>query len=156
MDRLLILACSQRKNPAADALAAIDRYDGPAFRVLRKFLRETPKDAPDVLILSAKFGLIDSAKLIPDYDCQMSAVLADRLRPIVLEGFSRVLRSRRWGSIGLCVGKNYRPALEGMEQLLPEDAHVEELGGGLGRRLASLHRWLRFSEPSPDQAGARL
>jgi hypothetical protein len=145
MHRLLILGCSQRKNPAADVLPAIDRYDGPAFRVLRKFLKEAPQHPPVVLILSAKYGLIESATPIPDYDCQMSTALADRLRPSVLESLGLFLPSRswRWRSIGLCVGKVYRGALHGMEQLAPEGVRVEVLGGGQGRRLTSLHRWLR-------------
>ena len=56
--RMLILACSRRKRLDEGLLPAIDRYDGPAFRVLRRFLRERPAGAPDVLILSAKHGLI--------------------------------------------------------------------------------------------------
>jgi hypothetical protein len=58
MRRLLILACSQRKNPARGKLPAIDRYDGPAFRVLRKYSRDSAANLPTVLILSAKHGLI--------------------------------------------------------------------------------------------------
>lgn len=33
--RLLILGCSRRKMPGAGDLKAVDRYDGPPFRVLR-------------------------------------------------------------------------------------------------------------------------
>src|SRR3954470_6352658 len=96
MRRLLILACSQRKNPAAGLLPAIDRYDGPAFRVLRKFLGEGPADPPVVLILSAKYGLIEAAQAIPDYDCCMSAALAKQLHPRVLEAGRRILESDHW------------------------------------------------------------
>jgi hypothetical protein len=39
---MLILACSRRKRPDEGLLPAIERYDGPAFRVLRHFLREMP------------------------------------------------------------------------------------------------------------------
>jgi hypothetical protein len=39
---MLILACSRRKRPDEGLLPAIERYDGPAFRVLRRFLREMP------------------------------------------------------------------------------------------------------------------
>ncbi len=155
MHRLLILACSQRKNPAASVLPAIDRYDGPAFRVLRKFLAETPADAPAVLILSARYGLIDSATRIPDYDCRMSAGLAERLRPAVLKTLARVLRSGGWRSVGLCVGMEYRAALDGMESLLPEDAQVEVIGGGQGRRLTGLRRWLRHELLCGDGVSTR-
>ena len=76
VDRLLILSCSQRKAPAKGRLPAIDRYDGPAFRVLRKYLREGPAEVPTVLILSAKYGLIESEREDPV------------VRPPPLEGFS--------------------------------------------------------------------
>jgi len=32
--RLLILSCSQRKRPDSGLLPAIERYDGPVFRVV--------------------------------------------------------------------------------------------------------------------------
>ena len=43
MNRLLILACSQCKSPAGGILPAIDRYDGPGFPALRKFLGEVSR-----------------------------------------------------------------------------------------------------------------
>jgi hypothetical protein len=156
MDRLLILACSQRKNPTIGVLPAIHRYDGPAFRVLRKFLRESREDVPVILILSAKYGLIDSAREISDYDCRISADLANRLRPAVLECLGQVLQSRRWHSIGICVGKEYGAALAGMKSLLPYEVQVELLGTGLGRRLTSLRQWLRREGPFGDKVGSVL
>src|SRR5947209_2723394 len=96
MSRLLIVACSQRKNPAQGQLPAIDRYDGPVFRVIRKYLREGAGDAPIVLILSAKYGLITSDLEIPDYNCRLSAASAARLRSRVLQTAGHVLTSQRW------------------------------------------------------------
>src|SRR6266508_7023102 len=109
--RLLILSCSQRKALAKGRLPAIDRYDGPAFRVLRKYLRESPSGAPTVLILSAKYGLIESDRRIPPYDRRLSRTSAERLRPQVLKTMRRVLRSRAWRAVGVCAGKEYRSTL---------------------------------------------
>jgi hypothetical protein len=39
---MLILACSRRKRPDEGLLPAIEPYDGPAFRMVRRFLREMP------------------------------------------------------------------------------------------------------------------
>ena len=58
MTRLLILSCSKAKRADCGLLPAIDRYDGPFFRVLRRYLRQQPADPPVVHILSAEFGLI--------------------------------------------------------------------------------------------------
>ena len=38
--RLLILGCADRKRDSGGLLPALDRYDGPAYRVIRTFLRE--------------------------------------------------------------------------------------------------------------------
>lgn len=143
MDRLLILACSQRKTPAKRHLRAIDRYDGPAFRVLRKYLRENAESSLSVLILSAKYGLIESERVIPWYDQRLSHASADRLRPQVLETARRVLGSHPWHAVGLCAGKEYRSVLGGLTEVLPAGVRLELLGGGLGKRLAALRDWLR-------------
>jgi hypothetical protein len=49
--RMLILACSRRKRPDEGLLPAIERYDGPAFRVLRRFLRKSRRSAPQPSLL---------------------------------------------------------------------------------------------------------
>ena len=58
--RLLILSCSQRKNASQRLLPAVERYNGLLFFVLRRFIRECPREAKqlDVCILSATYGLI--------------------------------------------------------------------------------------------------
>lgn len=75
--RLLIMACSSRKSPAFGLLPAIERYDGVAFRVVKRLLRivQFPPDV-DVMILSAKYGLIGQDEPIGDYDLQMTPELA--------------------------------------------------------------------------------
>ena len=93
-DRLLILACSQRKRPDKGLLPAVERYDGPAFRVLRRFLRHSPSKAPDVLILSAEHGLIPHDLPIAAYDRKMAPTRAHELRPLVLAELGRMTASR--------------------------------------------------------------
>ena len=80
MCRMLILSCSSRKKPSKEHLPAIERYDGPAFRVVRKYLRERGGPSPIILILSGNYGLIDSSTPICDYDCRMTTMRAKELR----------------------------------------------------------------------------
>lgn len=143
MRRLLIVACSQRKNPAAGQIPAIDRYDGPVFRVIRKYLREETDDVPHVLILSAKYGIIAADLEIPDYDCRLSPALATRLRFRVLAVVDRFLKSEPWHEVGICAGRDYRVALDGLDGLVPSGVRVEFIAGGQGPRLTALRRWLR-------------
>jgi hypothetical protein len=143
VERLLILSCSQRKAPTQGRLRAIDRYDGPAFRVLRKYLREVADDSLAVLILSAQHGLIDSEREIKWYDRRLSDDSIDRLRPQVMRTARRVLRSHRWRAVGLCASKEYRSLVKGLAELMPADVRLDLLAGGLGKRLTALRFWLR-------------
>src|ERR671937_639945 len=81
--RLLIVACSRRKRADPGLLPAIERYDGPAYRVLRRYLRQHPSQPPDVLILSAELGLVLHTQPIPAYDRLMTPQRARELLPIV-------------------------------------------------------------------------
>jgi hypothetical protein len=150
MGRLLILACSKKKKSAIGTLPAIERYDGPAFRVLRKFLRERPDDPLTVLILSAKYGLIDAARRISDYDRRLSTSRAEVLHRQVLSEARTIMDSVRWDAVGVCAGKEYRIALQSLLALVPKGTRIDVLGGGLGQRLTYLRAWLRC--PTGEEA----
>lgn len=153
MNRLLIVACSHRKKPAKEQMPAIERYDGPAFRVLRKFLREQEGPVPTILILSGKYGLIDAGARIRDYNLRMTPANAEKLRPTVLKRLRKVLRAGPIRSVGVCLGRDYRQAVEGLEAQLPEGATVEVIGGGLGQRLTRLREWLHRVGAKNDGEG---
>jgi len=142
MDRLLIIACSQRKTPLKRPVPAIDRYDGPAFRVLRRYLRADNAIVPTVLILSAKYGLIAADRKIRDYDRRLSRAVARELQPHVLEAARDVLGAKIWHAVGICAGRDYQLALEGLAGLIPEGVRVDVIRGGQGSRLAALRNWL--------------
>jgi len=147
---LLILSCSQRKRPEPDLLPAVERYDGPAFQVLRKFLRECPLEAQDldVFILSAEFGLIPSSKPIPNYHHQMTPHRAIELQPKVLAELERILKSGQYKELFISMGKDYLWALAGYGLLIPADLKVTIYRGGRGRQQAKLHDWLHGGPPS--------
>jgi hypothetical protein len=143
MRRLLVIACSEKKLAARGLLPAIERYDGPAFRVLRKYLREDPEDVPSVLILSAKYGLIAANRPIPAYDRRLTPTAARELRPQLAEALRAALRGKEWRSVGICAGRAYRAALEDVSELVPEGVRVDQIVGGQGQRLTALREWLR-------------
>jgi hypothetical protein len=151
MKRLLILSCSARKKNTAEPLLAIDRYDGPAFFVLRKYLRNPQGCAPKVMILSAKYGLICSSSRIDFYDSKLTRSGAQELRPRVLEILKGVFESESWDTVGICSSKIYQIALQGIEEILPKKSTVDVVGGGLGLRLANLHAWLRNANPTKGE-----
>jgi len=160
--RLLILSCSRKKKAGSRLLPAIERYDGPAFQVLRKFTVECPTEAHglDTCIISAKFGLIPAEQPIPYYDELMTVHRTTVLNPIVLAEVERLLARRIYRELMINVGQGYLPALAGYESLAPDDLEVTLLSGSSGRRQAILRDWLR-GEPQaplsiPSQGRARI
>src|SRR5262249_8256752 len=115
-----------------------------------KYLREGAMQAPSVLILSARYGLIEADRHIPRYDQRLSASSAKNLRPAVLETARHVLGSRPWRGVGVCAGQEYHAALDGLGGVLAQGARGALLSGGLGKRLAALRNWLRQGGASLD------
>jgi hypothetical protein len=91
----------------------MERYDGVHFRVLRKAQREGywPENL-DMLILSAKYGLLDLDTVIEHYDLRMTSEQALQLKPLnqatgdsythaaSLDGVSAAMRSTAAGTAG--------------------------------------------------------
>ena len=140
--RLLLLGCSQAKVGTCGRLPAFQRYDGPAYRVFRKFLRDCPDAVPPInlYILSAKYGLISGDILIPDYDLRMTKERAEQLKPAVKKSLSLILSLYHYDEIFVGMGKLYR---EVVTDLLPPDSRVVVAEGGIGEKSAALYRWLR-------------
>lgn len=146
--RLLILACSQRKRLDSQPLPALERYDGPAFRVLRKFLHEFPQAGQTIAltILSAEYGLIPADQLILNYNRQMTTQRARELRPDALKALECALESDNHQRIFIGASKGYMETLIGYEQLVGT-RNVVVSSGTQGRRLTDLHDWLRDGSP---------
>jgi hypothetical protein len=133
--RLLLLSCSQRKLDTPGRIAALRRYDGPAFRVLRKYLLSRRDPCLKVLIVSAKYGLIPAEKRISDYDLRLDAHRASSLQRVVTDGLRDARNRVRPESTLLCMSKLYLTCLE-------ETRGMEIASPGQGRKLAHLKAWL--------------
>lgn len=147
MRHLLILACSQRKRSDADSLPAIERYDGPTFRLLRRFLRKQPSARLEIYILSAKFGLIPSDYQIPNYDQRMTKMRSRQLQPDVIAKFEDILSAKSYQKLCICLGQDYFLALDKYDMLIKSGLAVQIATGSLGKKLATLHDWLYGKPP---------
>src|SRR5919198_1230098 len=101
-DRLLLISCSKRKRAGYKLMPAIDRYDGPAFYVLRRYLREIDDRELRVYILSAEFGLINARKRIPDYDRLMTHSRAHELRERTTQSLRSMLQKTGCTELFIC------------------------------------------------------
>lgn len=142
--RLLILSCSQRKQSTQGLLPALQRYDGPAYRVMNKFTRVYRSEARllDVYILSAKFGLISACEPIPNYDRRMTRQQIQELQQPTLNKLKQVLIRKRYEDLFISLGKDYLRVLNGYELLIPPNLKVIVSRGVMGRKLAELRNWL--------------
>jgi cytoplasmic iron level regulating protein YaaA (DUF328/UPF0246 family) len=139
---LLIISCSQRKIQSPEMLAAIDRYDGPTYRTLRKLRRAgyMPKNL-DILIISAKYGLLPCQQPADDYEQKMTPERADTLRPSVQRKLKSFIHTKpgAYDQVFINLGKTYRRILEGFHWgLLP----TLEASGGIGLKTSQMKAWL--------------
>lgn len=79
--RLIILACSDRKDTAKEPIPAIERYDGPLWQTLRTHAPHASSDGElAVGFLSAAYGFGDALNCrIPNYNSRLTAVLAEQM-----------------------------------------------------------------------------
>ena len=145
MKRLVILSCSQRKVQSASSMPAIERYDGPAYLVVRKWMRTIPDARRDheFLILSAEFGLISDSLRIPYYDRRMTVERAKELHEETLDALKTTLGSDRYGAVFVYMGKTYRHAIEGVDAFFPD---IQYSHGRIGMQLSQLRQFLYNEE----------
>lgn len=116
MSWLLVQSCSKRKVEVEDPAPALRVYDGYFFRIVRKARRDGYLD-PDIIvrILSARHGLLDPEQEIRPYDQRMTTRRATKLRPQVTTQILSVARAMDVRDIAVNVGKDYLPAVIGIE-----------------------------------------
>ena len=138
---LLIMSCSETKRPDPARLPAVERYDGPFYRVLRAHLRTSlwPRDL-SVGVLSAKHGLIGGLASIEAYDQRMTLERARLLCRQVTEVV------RRWASehasVHLILGKDYLAALD-TDTLRAHGVQPTVAEGPIGRKLHHLSQLMK-------------
>jgi hypothetical protein len=145
-------------------LPALERYDGPSFRVLRKYLRQEPsaESCLHIYVLSAKFGLINVQKPIGVYDQLMTPQRASQLKHEITRQVRELILPHNYSEIFLSMGKNYLMALGDMGQVVGSGTRVKVAAGGSGRKLTELKSWLSgkvppppSSSPEPEATGAQ-
>ena len=136
---LLILACSGGKIENLGQAPALEVYDGPNFRVLRKFLRE--KGWPPGLIIkiiSAKHKIIDATKPIEPYNERLEKETAKKIRQKVRRHLRKLGAPE---SVFINMGKDYLPAVYRIETLFGDD-RIRYADGGIGKKMQKMKQWL--------------
>lgn len=142
--KLLIQACSGRKIRTPEKLPAIQLYDGVAFRVIKKAMRENSGLTSNlkILILSAEYGLISSETKISYYDRRMNKEQSERLKTQVAEYLKMTFLDNPFEKVFINVGSQYFPTLSAFD--FPNSTQFAS--GGIGYRNQQLKRWLLNDE----------
>lgn len=149
---LLIIPCSKRKiETIQDKVIAFDLYDGPFYRIIRKYIREHGKlNHLDIEILSAKYGLIPSYEYATYYDQKMTANRAMELSISVKKILAKQLCRNNYHEIFINVGKSYMLALEKCSHMLNSE-NVIYAHGMIGERMRQLKIWMmKLSDRTTD------
>jgi len=150
-----VLSCSQNKRYECSTLPALQRYDGPTFRLLRRYLKNSTEEI-GIYILSAKFGLIPHTRRIPFYDQRMTKRRAHELKGKIEDQaqqlFSSELHRQKIGNqLFINLGKDYLRAFEPAYPLFASGSIVTMASGATGKRLAGMYDWLYGSDSSLRQ-----
>jgi hypothetical protein len=145
MRSLLIIACSKRKARGMRVATAWDLYDGVVYRMLKKRLGPRNNWPPwlDVLIVSARYGVIPPGKRICTYDQTMPK----NGEPERWAGkLHRMIARQAYDFVHVNLGRRYLTAVGNVAGLFPK-AEVAFAAGGIGRRVAATAAWVsaRFS-----------
>lgn len=164
MTDLLILSCSQRKRHDAPLMPAIERYDGPRYRMLRRHIRTRPEADIDVFVLSAEYGLFPGSLSIANYDRVLTYDRALELRPSTSRLAHSLVSGGHYTRVYIDGGRLYELALDIEHFPRPPRVSVEIGTGSQGARLSQLQVWLNRKTgdqrpgyaPSPSRDVPRL
>ena len=150
---LLLIGCSQRKVSTPGMLPALERYDGPTYRTLRKSRDYGCTPNIHILIISAKHGRIGCQKPIETYDQCMTPARAAELHRPIQSRLKACLAAVHYDEVFINLGKTYMKTLEGFhwELLL-----ILEASGGIGQKTAQMKAWLQRISQAPGEPYAQI
>lgn len=139
---MLLISCSQTKRPL-NRTKAIELYDGPYYRVIRKLRREDnyPSET-ELFIVSARYGVIHENDEIDFYDLKMNADRAQELRTSNLVVLNELITHGKYSHILINLGHIYLESIRGYEKLIPRYTDVQVCSGQIGERMSQMKNWL--------------
>lgn len=144
--RLLIIPCSRKKKITTTLTPAIDVYDGPFYRLLRKHVPLFDNNnGLDIYIISAKHGLIPPLYEIETYDQIMDERRAKELKPQIDETLIKILKEKTYSEIFVNTGKSYSNALVNFKKIVKRHSPGTKckIGSGkIGKRLHIMKEWI--------------
>lgn len=137
---ILLMSCSSKKNNTGRPIPAIDLYNGVFFSVYKKAIKAFPNISSKikVLIISAKYGLIEASHPISYYDLKMSPSIALEQRNKNTSILQRYIHDIKPESIVVVMGKTYLQSVDLSDIQVP----LTIISGEIGVMLHGLKEWL--------------
>lgn len=134
MTSLLVQSCSATKERVESPVPALDLYDGYFFKIIKKAMRtNTFRPELDILIISAEHGVIDPEDKISYYDRRMNFDRASELNDEIVSTLSNNITENSHHKVWINLGKDYSPAIDGLEAAVETPVHYIE-GSGIGNK----------------------
>jgi hypothetical protein len=146
--RLLILGPSFRRRRDESPLPALERFDGPFFRVARKHLSNA-KDV-DVLVMTDDLMLVDTTTPLTYREPvgtkwggqRPSEEALERSKAVNERILEEKLKSGQYSEVFLAMGKEYAKALPDLARFGVKT--VFPTGGGPGPKAQALKLWIKY------------
>ena len=143
---LLIISCSGKKSKEPGAIPACQRYTGPPCWVPRRAKRKKylPKNL-DILIISAKHGLLEWEEKIEWYNQEICPGRARELRPSVQKKLETFLNGKYYDQIFNGLWKDYQATLDGfdLEKYCREKVKLEKAEEeNRGKKMRRMKKWI--------------
>ncbi|EPA06516.1 DUF6884 domain-containing protein [Candidatus Nitrosarchaeum limnium] len=139
--KLLVVSCSERKKIEVNRMPAIEMYDGPMFRMIRKH-KPFFYNGVDLLIVSAKYGLMKPTLQIANYDKRLSPEQIPKLQKQTLSRLEKFVSNENYKEIMFSMGKDYLSLFDGVDNVLPPKCTVKIAKGKIGQKLHKTKNWL--------------
>lgn len=142
---LLVISCSQEKLNISNPAPAFELYNGPIYKSIRKIKREDnlPKNV-DILIISAKYGVLGFYDLIEKYNQRMTKERAEELKSDVFNELKKHFKNKQYKEIFINLGKDYLSVLDGTENIIPRGTRIVYAEGRIGEKLKQTRDWLLY------------
>jgi cytoplasmic iron level regulating protein YaaA (DUF328/UPF0246 family) len=139
--RLLILGCSEKKNSIAGFASALSVYNGPNYLSIKKLIRENrfPTDV-QIIIISAKYGMIFPDELIEYYDQKMTSSRANELKKELKRKIEMYLKDKDFKECFINLGKTYQQSIELIQ--FSSDLQIIQAKGKIGEKRSQMLNWL--------------
>jgi len=139
--RLLVMGCSDKKNSVNGFVPAINLYNGPNYLTLKKLkrLNKFPWDV-QIVIISAKYGMIFPDQWIENYDQKMTITRADELKKGLKRKLEKYLVEKEFDECFINLGKKYMRSIEAVQ--FPSDIRKFEAKGKIGEKRSEMLKWL--------------